>query len=108
MNAFHFRMSLLLSAALLAVALTTAALSIPGGTQTASSAFPLQTGTEPESAYVLRERDGEICIYRGDLLISRTGYSVSMLPDEDRTLLEEGIAASSRQALTSLLEDLCS
>lgn len=58
--------------------------------------------------YILRSKDGEICVFRDEELIHRTGVAVSSLPAEDRTMLEAGIAASSEAALTALLEDLCS
>lgn len=70
-----------------------------------------QTVTEedaPPPCYVLRTDRGEVCIFEGDTLLRRTGVAVSSLPAEDRESLSIGIAASSQEALSSLLEDLCS
>lgn len=72
---------------------------------------PQRVTIETEKAplcYVLRTDHGELCIFQGENLIRRTGVAVSSLPAEDRTALENGITATSQQALSSLLEDLCS
>ncbi|GEM_PF-2687269 len=69
---------------------------------------PEESPAAPEPLYVLRDVDGELCIFRNSRLLRHTGVYTASLPREDRELLAGGIAAGSEQALASLLEDLCS
>lgn len=109
------RACLLLSALWLASSLSLSALFMPSpqAVHTASQEqVTLQTAPDaPASSpahYELRATEGEVCVYQDGSLLQRTGVAVSSLPKEDRALLENGIAVDSMQALTSLLEDLCS
>lgn len=109
--------SLILSAALvLAIVTASSALFYPDLTaHSASAPAPISDTQpvpipeeEPPTLYVLRAQDGELCVFRNGELLRRTGVKTSALPAEDRAALENGISATSQQALTSLLEDLCS
>lgn len=77
---------------------------------TASTAAQLTVNDAEEAhpLYVLRSDAGELCVFQDERIIRRTGVFISSLPEEDRSLLEVGIAAGSEQVLTGLLEDLCS
>lgn len=103
------RFALLLYSAVLAISLSAAAL-IPESKLEAMSPEPLSISEEQETPmiYILKTDEGELCIFQGKTLIQRTGVAVSTLPEDDRFSLEAGICASSEEALTSLLEDLCS
>ncbi|MCD8147934.1 MAG: hypothetical protein LUD84_11785 [Clostridiales bacterium] len=109
------RFALLLTAFCLALSLSCAALSSPWpqAVETgAETALVTESADEPSGEavplYELRSVDGEICVFRCGSLLTHTGVLVSSLPQEDRALLEAGIAAESDQELASLIEDLCS
>lgn len=55
--------------------------------------------------FLLVNRDGEVCIYSGNALVSRTGIPVRTLPAQDRKALESGIRAQGEKQLAALLED---
>lgn len=59
-----------------------------------------------ETGYLIRAVGNEVCVFRGDTLILRTGVIASLLPRQDREALEQGITVESRAELTALLEDL--
>lgn len=64
------------------------------------------TVTQTDSGeYWLVEREGKVCVYAGDALISNTGIPVRTLPELDRIALEQGIHAKGQQELAALLED---
>ncbi|MGM9536878.1 MAG: hypothetical protein ACI3VN_00950 [Candidatus Onthomonas sp.] len=68
-----------------------------------------QSAVQPEdNSYLIRTVEDEVCIFQGDTLILRTGVTASLLPQQDREALVQGIRAESRAELTSLLEDLSS
>lgn len=63
-------------------------------------------GTQADSGeYLLVEREGKVCVYAGDALISDTGIPVKTLPELDRIALAQGIHAQGQQELAALLED---
>lgn len=107
------RACLLLLAIYLASALSLSAVLLPPPQQAVHTAAPEQVilqdvPDDPSPCYELRADGGEVCVYQNGSLLRRTGVAVSSLPKEDRALLEQGITVDSIQALTSLLEDLCS
>lgn len=57
-------------------------------------------------SYLVRSRDGVICVYVNDSLVLKTDIPVSTLPESDRIALQQGIPASDRETLAQLLEDL--
>jgi len=59
------------------------------------------------AAYILKEQDGYVAVFssNGSKLLEQTAIPVSSLRQADRTLLETGIAADSRETLLMLLED---
>lgn len=63
------------------------------------------TSAAEGNEFLLVNRDGEVCIYTGDTLVSRTGIPVRTLPAQDRKELETGIRAKGEEALAALLED---
>lgn len=103
------RFTILLYSAALAISLSVTALLPSSHTQVLSpQSMTVEQEEQPPVIYVLKADAGELCIFKGSELLRRTGVFVSSLPEEDRFSLEAGITASSQQALTSLLEDLCS
>ncbi|MCQ2442361.1 MAG: hypothetical protein MJ077_04425 [Oscillospiraceae bacterium] len=103
------RFTILLYSAALAISLSVAAL-LPHSKLEAMSpeSFSISEKEEAPTTYILKAEKGEICIFEGQQLIQKTGVAVASLPAEDRFSLETGISASSQEALTALLEDLCS
>lgn len=65
----------------------------------------VQAGLTEEERCVVRTIDGEICVIRGDTVLS-TGFSPSLLPTQDQQALEDGIPVEDEEALAALLEDL--
>lgn len=59
-----------------------------------------------EQEFLLAEREGKVCIFAGDTLLSNTGIPVRSLPRQDREELQRGITARGEQELAALLEDL--
>ena len=59
------------------------------------------------AAYILREESGYVAVFssQDSRLLELTSIPVSTLRKADRTLLETGIAADSRESLLKLLED---
>ena len=59
------------------------------------------------AAYILKEQDGYVAVFssKDSKLLELTAIPVSTLRRADRTLLETGIAADSRESLLMLLED---
>lgn len=59
------------------------------------------------AAYILKEQDGYVAVFSSNdsKLLQLTSIPVSSLRKVDRTLLESGIAADSRETLLTLLED---
>ena len=61
------------------------------------------------SAYIVREADGYVAVYRADAPgtpMQITDIAVDDLREHDRELLRAGLGARDRQALLMLLEDL--
>ena len=63
-----------------------------------------------EEVYVVREIDGRVAVESVSTgkIVRRTDTMVSILPDEDRKRLKNGIKADSARELRRLLEDFCS
>lgn len=104
-----FWLMLLLSLSLFCVTVAyCAALFIGNGTPArqalAETALP-QTEQVGE-AYLLCIEDGEVRVRLTDGTSLPTGVQAVLLPQSDRSALEQGIPVHSRQALTALLEDL--
>jgi hypothetical protein len=61
----------------------------------------------PSSQFVVKAYQGQICVFQADqtIPVQNTGIWISTLPDEDQTLLKNGISVSSQKELSSLLED---
>lgn len=59
------------------------------------------------AAYILKEQDGYVAVFSSNAnnLLEVTSIPVSSLRQADRALLQNGIAAGSRQELLTLLED---
>jgi len=59
------------------------------------------------AAYILKEQDGYVAVFSSNdsRLLQMTEIPVNSLRRADRTLLETGIAADSRETLLTLLED---
>lgn len=59
------------------------------------------------AAYILKEHNGYVAVFSSNdsRLLEVTAIPVSSLRRADRTLLETGIAADSRETLLTLLED---
>lgn len=55
--------------------------------------------------FLLTDRNGEVCVYAGETLISSTGIPVGSLPQKDREDLAKGIHAQGERELAALLED---
>lgn len=102
------RFTILLYSAALAISLS-AAVILPVSKADALSPEAVAVELSPSRLpYVLRADHGELCVFQGSVLLRRTGVAVAALPEKDRTALEGGIAVSTKEDLTSLLEDLCS
>ena len=65
-------------------------------------------GGGADSAFVMREEDGRVVVYRGGALYLRTDTRVAQLPKSDRVKLAEGITVYSEKELKRLVEDYCS
>ena len=59
------------------------------------------------AAYILKDQDGYVAVFssKDSKLLEVTAIPVSTLRKADRTLLEVGIAADSRETMLTLLED---
>lgn len=59
------------------------------------------------AAYILKEQNGYVAVFssNGSQLLEMTSIPVSTLRQADRLLLENGIAADSRETMLTLLED---
>ena len=98
-------------AALAAICSMCAALSFHPAQKSVLAASPTAVTAAPSPAvpsYLLMEYEGELCVFSGQTLVEHTGIPVSALPAADRSLLQQGIPAQSRQELYALLEDLAS
>ncbi len=91
----------------LAVLTTTTAAAwqiLPWAQADANRAMTLEAGTRG-TEFLLVDQNGEVCVYAGETLVSRTGIPVSTLPKQDREELEVGIYAKGERELAALLED---
>jgi len=73
-----------------------------------SGSLPESGGENNQGAYVLREQDGYIAVYRdasGVQSVEKTDIDVDTLRRVDRDMLEQGIAAKTEDELLCLLED---
>ena len=61
-------------------------------------------------SYCLREYEGELAVFRGDSTepYKKLGVSLSLMTDEDRELLREGITVMSEKELKRVIEDFTS
>ncbi|MDD4510333.1 MAG: hypothetical protein PHY23_05475 [Oscillospiraceae bacterium] len=79
--------------------------------QPAMAALPLAAESAAPAAAeerrLVKAYDGQVCIFvEGEALPRRnTGIYTATLPNEDQTMLEEGIWVSSQAELSSILED---
>lgn len=96
------------AAAALSVCAALTAPLVPSFASAAAPAPLADTSSQEDAVYLLRDWEGELCVFSGLRLVQRTGIPVSALPAADRALLQEGIRAEGRQALYALLEDLAS
>ena len=95
-------------AALLAVSAAAAAFSVRRDAAPAAAvAVPVQTGSEEtEEVYLVREYNGELCVFLDGALLERTGIPVATLPRSDREQAMVGIYVTGKAALSELLGDL--
>lgn len=66
------------------------------------------TASEPkEAGYLIGEYEGSVAVFRlgEDVPFQVLETPLSMLPEEDRRLLREGIQVETEEALASILED---
>lgn len=77
---------------------------LPWAQADSNGAAAIETG-ETATEFLLTDRNGEVCVYAGETLISSTGISVRSLPQKDREELEKGIRAQGERELAALLED---
>lgn len=77
---------------------------LPWAQADASGAATMET-SENATEFLLKNQDGEVCVYADETLVSRTGIPVRSLPEQDREALETGIQAKGERALAALLED---
>ncbi|MCM1226728.1 MAG: hypothetical protein NC320_04795 [Clostridium sp.] len=70
----------------------------------------MQTETQPEIGYTLREYEGEIAVFRGEseTPYRRLGVYTSVMSDQDRELLKSGIFVKTESELKRLIEDYTS
>lgn len=61
-----------------------------------------------DAAYVVRDENNRVVVYRGGELWLRTDTQVSDLPKSDRVKLKKGIAVETEAELNALVEDFCS
>ena len=61
--------------------------------------------TDQEETLVLRDTDGMVCVYRGDVLFYKTDIPVISLPEQNRKELAEGIEVANETEMHQLLED---
>ncbi|MCH5304288.1 MAG: hypothetical protein J1E41_05440 [Ruminococcus sp.] len=68
------------------------------------------TEIEPQELYVVKSDEGRIAVLDAKTgeIIKKTDTIVSILPEEDRRMLNEGIKVESDEKLRLLLEDFCS
>ena len=59
-------------------------------------------------AWQIREYEGTVTVFRGDMPVLRTETRVADLPKADRSRLASGIDVYSQKELKRILEDLCS
>ena len=62
--------------------------------------------TPAEEVYLIRDYNGELCVFRDGELLERTGIPVATLPKSDRELVQVGIYVTGEAALSQLLGDL--
>lgn len=67
-------------------------------------AATLESGVQ-NTEFLLVDQNGEVCVYSGETLISRTGIPVGTLPQQNREELKTGIYVRGQAALATLLED---
>ncbi len=92
----------------LALLLFSGGAALGGRTHTASpEAVPVSGIEEAQEPWLLKAVQGEVCILHAGAC-GHTGISLSLLPEADRLLLQQGICAQSREELAALLEDLAS
>ncbi len=60
--------------------------------------------------YIVKEYEGKIAVFKNESTIPMNIYDsyVSLLPEHDRTLLENGIRAESTEKLQEIIEDYTS
>ena len=68
------------------------------------------TEIEPKELYVLKSNEGRIVVVdaKSGEIIKKTDTLVSILPEQDRRMLNKGIKVESDEELRLLLEDFCS
>ena len=93
-----------LSLAVLTSATAAAWQTLPWARADAGGAAAVEAG-ETATEFLLTDRNGEVCVYAGETLLSRTGIPVRSLPRQDREDLEKGIRARGERELAALLED---
>ena len=77
----------------------------PAAVQDTEPPAPAETDVG-ERVYLVRDYNGELCVFQDGALIERTGIPVSTLPKSDRALAEVGITVTGEAALSELLADL--
>lgn len=100
-------LSMLLLAALLCSAATVQSFQIKNASKYSFPFVEEKYTSYDTAAYILKEQDGYVAVFssKDSKLLQRTSIPVSSLRKADRTLLESGIAADSRESLLMLLED---
>ena len=93
-----------LSLAVLTSATAAAWQTLPWARADAGGAAAVEAG-ETATEFLLTDRNGEVCVYAGETLISSTGIPVRSLPRQDREDLDKGIRARGERELAALLED---
>lgn len=114
----HSNPSLPLRAAVLgaslaaSLALVLAAWAYPSRPETAANgqaqvnvAVNQEKAPSQEETLVLRDTDGVVCVYRGDILFYKTDIPVVSLPEQNRKELAEGIEVANETEMHQLLED---
>ena len=94
------------------LALVIAAWAYPSQPNTSASAqaqvnvaVSQEKAPEQEEPLVLRDTDGMVCVYRGDVLFYKTDIPVVSLPEQNRKELAEGIEVANETEMHQLLED---
>ena len=77
---------------------------LPWAQANSDGAAAVETG-ESATEFLLTDRNGEVCVYAGETLVSSTGIPVQSLPQKDREELKKGIYAQGERELAALLED---